>query len=138
MPSTTSTRTTSPSSFFTVYCATLAPTLPAPTTVIFGRALVLMRFLRSDGLHVLDDGGSELRALHFLRAFHEPREVVGDDLRLDRLLQRRHEHIGSVRPAHVAEHHLAGEDDGPGVHLVLARVLGRGAVGRLEEGVPRV
>src|SRR5438034_724859 len=36
--------------------------------------------------HVLDDGRAELRALHFLGAVHEPREVVGDDLLLDRLL----------------------------------------------------
>src|SRR5882724_3460836 len=35
-PSITSTRTTSPSSFSTTYWATEAPTLPAPTTVIFG------------------------------------------------------------------------------------------------------
>ena len=38
----TSTNTTSPSSFSTAYCATLAPTLPAPTTVIFGRACVTL------------------------------------------------------------------------------------------------
>src|SRR5262245_20513491 len=40
MPSTTSTSTTSPSSFSTAYCATEAPTLPAPTMVIFGRAAI--------------------------------------------------------------------------------------------------
>ena len=34
----TSTSTTSPSSFSTAYWATVAPTLPAPTTVILGRA----------------------------------------------------------------------------------------------------
>src|SRR5713101_2088445 len=39
MPSITSTSTTSPSSFSTAYWATVAPTLPAPTTVIFGRAI---------------------------------------------------------------------------------------------------
>src|SRR5205814_8538717 len=39
MPSITSTNTTSPSSFSTAYWATVAPTLPAPTTVIFGLAI---------------------------------------------------------------------------------------------------
>src|SRR6266404_2046110 len=37
-PSTISTRTTSPSSFAASQCAAVAPTLPAPTTVIFFRA----------------------------------------------------------------------------------------------------
>src|SRR4030095_5006239 len=47
MPSTTSTSTTSPSSFSTAYCATEAPTLPAPTTVIFGRAAITRPFVAS-------------------------------------------------------------------------------------------
>src|SRR5437016_1767597 len=76
MPSTTSTSTTSPSSFSTTYWATLAPTLPAPTAVIFARAVI--RFSsRLQGRHVLDDLAAELRALHFLGAFHEAGEVVG-------------------------------------------------------------
>src|SRR5204863_1518535 len=44
--------------------------------------------------------------------------------------------VGRLVPLHVAEHHLAGEDDRAGVHLVLVGVLGRGAVRRLEHGVP--
>src|SRR2546428_1384463 len=41
-PSMTSTSTTSPNSFSTAYCATVAPTLPAPTTVILGRRLTTL------------------------------------------------------------------------------------------------
>src|SRR5947199_110129 len=86
--------------------------------------------------HVLDDGGAELRALHFFRALHEAREVVGDHPGLDRLLQRTDNQVRGVRPAHVAQHHLAREDDRAGVDLVLPRVLRRGPVLRLEERVP--
>ena len=39
------------------------------------------------------------------------------------------------RPAHVAEHHLAGENDRAGVDLVEVGILGRGAVSRFEDGV---
>src|SRR2546428_10698021 len=109
MPSTTSTSTTSPSSFSTAYWATLAPTLPAPTTVIFARAVI--RFSsRLQGRHVLDDLAAELRALHFLGAFHEAGEVVGDDLRLGGLLESGHAAGGRLRPAHGTGHHLARED----------------------------
>ena len=45
IPSTTSTRTTSPSSFSTVYWATEAPTLPAPMTEILGRAIYRVSML---------------------------------------------------------------------------------------------
>src|SRR2546427_9159871 len=144
MPSTTSTSTTSPSSRSTAYWATEAPTLPAPTTVIFGRRLTtLSGSARPTGMcaplqlfHVLDDGGPELRALEFLRALEEPREVVRHGLPPDGRLERGDDPVRRLRPAHVAQHHLAGEDDRARIDLVLARVLGRGAVGGLEEGVP--
>src|SRR2546427_5831005 len=103
MPSTTSTSTTSPSSFSTAYWATLAPTLPAPTTVIFARAVI--RFSsRLQGRHVLDDLAAELRALHFLGAFHEAGEHVRADHRLGELLQsgRQAEHR---LPPHQATDH---------------------------------
>src|SRR5215470_9366026 len=134
MPSMTSTSTTSPSSRSTAYWATEAPTLPAPTTVILGRAMAYP--LCSERLHAVDDGRPELRALHFLGALHEAGEVIGDDLLGQRLLDAGVDAIGRLRPAHVAEHHLPGEDDGARIDLVLPGVLGRGAVGRLEEGVP--
>src|SRR2546425_7834999 len=99
-PSMTSTRTTSPSSRSTAYCATEAPTLPAPTTVILGLGCSVLRISalpscmpvspsRLELRHVLDDGRPELRALHLRRAVHQAREVVGDDLGLDRLLEAR-------------------------------------------------
>src|SRR5436189_5055105 len=127
MPSTTSTSTTSPSSFSTTYWATLAPTLPAPTTVIFARAVI--RFSsRLQGRHVLDDLAAELRALHFLGAFHEAGEVVGDDLRLDGLLESGHEAVGRILPAQVTETHLAREGIGDWIDLNLSRVYQRGSV----------
>src|SRR5438445_574175 len=135
-------RTTSPSSFSTAYWATLAPTLPAPTTVILGRGYCVLRISALPSCipipfsarclqrgHALDDGAAELRALHFAGALHQPGEVVGDDLLLDGLLETGHQAVGGIRPAQVTEHHFAGEDDRAGIHLVLARVLGRGAVG---------
>src|SRR5712691_1889482 len=144
MPSTTSTSTTSPSSRSTAYWATEAPTLPAPTTVILGRwlttlsgsALPTCMGAPLQLLHVLDDGGAKLRALDFLGALHEPREVVGHHLLPDGHLQRGDDPVRRLRPAHVAQHHLAGEDDRARIDLVLARVLGRGAMGGLEERVP--
>src|SRR5262245_59382846 len=151
-PSMTSTRTTSPSSFSTAYCATLAPTLPAPTTVILGLGIVLLiRSPRTAGpqprdvlrlalqlRHVLNDGRAELRALHFLGALPQPLEVVRDDLRLARLLEARDDAIGRVSPAHVTEHHLARQNHRSRVDLVLARVLRRGAVRGLEQRVAGV
>src|SRR5881296_4640999 len=47
--------------------------------------------------HVLDDGGAEIRALHFFRALHEAREVVGDHPGLVRLLQRTDNQVRGVR-----------------------------------------
>src|SRR3989441_1259630 len=136
-PSMTSTSTTSPSSFSTAYWATVAPTFPAPTTVILGRAPILSPY-RLQLRHVLDDGGADLRALHFLGALHQPREVVGDHLGLDRLLEARDDPVRGVAPAHVPEHHLARQDDGARVDLVLPGVLRRRAVRGLEERVPGV
>src|SRR5439155_3840237 len=151
IPSMTSTSTTSPSSFSTAYWATLAPTLPAPTTVILGRGYCVLRISALPSCipipfsarclqrgHALDDGAAELRALHFAGALHQPGEVVGDDLLLDGLLETGHQAVGGIRPAQVTEHHFAGEDDRAGIHLVLARVLGRGAVGGLEQRVAGV
>src|SRR3990167_5373191 len=65
--------------------------------------------------HVLDDRRAELRALHLFGALHEAREVVGDHLGLDGLLERRDDPVRRVGPAHVAQHHLAREDDRPGI-----------------------
>src|SRR6266566_4081462 len=117
--------------------AVMTTTFPAPTTVILGRAPILSPY-RLQLRHVLDDGGAELRALHFLGALHQPREVVGDHLGLDRLLQAGDDPVRRVGPAHVAEHHLARQDHRPRVHLVLSRVFRRRAVGGLEQRVAGV
>src|SRR6185295_12720147 len=60
MPSMMSTRTTSPSSLSASLCAAVAPTLPAPTTVIFFLAIVPPRVdyraeILYDGLKSLKD-----------------------------------------------------------------------------------
>src|SRR5690606_24136554 len=85
--------------------------------------------------HPFDEGGTELGGLDLGGAFHEAGEVVGDDLVGDRRLECGDDQVGGFVPPHVAQHHLAGEDHRARVHLVLAGVLGGGAVGRLEDGV---
>src|SRR5690349_8198689 len=93
------------------------------------------------GSEVPDDGVAKLRALHLFHALlalrrHQAREVVGDRLRGDGAVHALDDQVGDLVPAQVPEHHLAGEDDRARVHLVLVGVLGRGAVGGLEDGVP--
>src|SRR5438046_4204846 len=124
-PSMTSMRTTSPSSRSTAYWATEAPTLPAPTTVIFGRracTCVLSSFISSSRTagpqprdvlrlalrprHVLDDGGADSPALHFSRSVHQAREVVGDHPGMDRLFQTRDNQIRRFVPFHVSKTYL--------------------------------
>src|SRR5919106_6956625 len=146
MPSMTSTSTTSPSSFSTMYWAAVAPTLPAPTTVIFGRRVIALRRWTFPACmrpplqpgHVPDDRRAELRALHLSGALREAGQVVGHHPGLDRRLQPGDDAVGGVGPAEVAQHHLAREDDRARVDLVLPGVLGGGAVGGLEQGVPGV
>src|SRR2546430_13147838 len=140
----TATSTTAANSFSPAYCAPEAATLPAPTTLILWRRLMplsgsaLPTSMRAplELRHRLDDGSSELRALHLPRALHEAREVVRDHLGLDRLLQPGDDPVRRVGPPQVAQHHLAREDDRARVDLVLTRVFGCGAVRRLEQRVP--
>jgi hypothetical protein len=54
-------------------------------------------------------------------------------LAADGAVQSLEDEIGRLGPAHVAEHHLAGEHDGTRVDHVLVGVLRRGAVGGLED-----
>src|SRR5256712_11370477 len=51
---------------------------------------------------VLDDGGGELRALHFFRALPEARGVVGGHPGLGRLLQRTGKQVPPAPPAPLA------------------------------------
>src|SRR5256712_2021828 len=69
-------------------------------------------------------------------AGHQPREIVRDASRPARAagpagVRRRH-----VVPPELLEHHRPRENHASRVHLVLAGVLGCGAVRRLEHGVP--
>jgi len=54
---------------------------------------------------------AELRALHFFRAVHEAGEIVGNDLVADRASNGCNDQIRRLSPAHVAQHHLTGEND---------------------------
>ena len=80
---------------------------------------------------------AELTALDLGSAFHQACEVIGDRLLSDRAIHRGDDRIGGFGPAHVAKHHLARKDHGPGVDLVEIRVLGRRAMRRFEDGVAR-
>lgn len=80
----------------------------------------------------------ELRALPQGRPLHQPLEVVSHCLRPDCAVHALDDEVGGFGPAHEAEHHLAGEDDGAGVDLVLVGVFGGGAVGCFEDGVAGV
>lgn len=88
--------------------------------------------------HVRDHIIPKLRALAQGRPLHESLEVVSDCLCTDCAVHALDDEIRGLGPAHEAEHHLAGEDDGAGVDLVLVGVFGGGAVGCFEDGVPGV
>ena len=66
------------------------------------------------------------------RVVHQPREVVRDLLVGDRGAERVDDQVRGLDPAQVAEHHLGREDQRARVDLVLAGVLRRRAVRRLE------
>src|SRR4051812_25462374 len=127
IPSTMSMSTTSLTSRSAKRWARDAPTLPPPTIVTF-------RFMDPSS-EVLDDRGGELGRLQDRGPFHLTLEVVGDALLADGLLERLLDGVRGLPPAQVAQHHAAGEDDGARVHLVEVGVLGRGAVGGLEDRV---
>src|SRR5438445_8120076 len=69
-------------------------------------------------------------------AGHLARQVVGDATRRDRAGQPAHDRVRCIGPAQLLEHHGAGEDHGPGVHLVEPGILRRRAVRCLEHRVP--
>src|SRR5262245_9900473 len=97
-----STRTTSPSSFETNQCAVVAPTLPAPTTVIFFRPIFPPVGVSSGQwvvgschncplptahcsliLHVLNNRARVFAGLDLRRAFHLAFQIVSDPLLRD-------------------------------------------------------
>src|SRR5262249_45836007 len=123
--------TTSASCLSATPRATVAPTFPAPPTTITLRfisapvekALRLPRLpcppRQRLCLHVVDDGVPEFRCLQFGCAVHQPREVVRHALGGDRAVHPLDDEIGRLGPPEVAQHHLAREDHGARVHLVL-------------------
>lgn len=86
---------------------------------------------------MLDYRIGELGAFDFLRSIHETGEIVGDCLGRDRAFHALDDQVGNFCPAHVAEHHFAGEDDRARIDLVEVSVLRRRAVSRFEDGVTR-
>lgn len=93
---------------------------------------------RVDLSHVRDDIIPKLRALTESGALHESLEVVCYRLCTDCAVHALDDQVCGFGPAHEAEHHLAGEDDGAGVDLVLVGVFGGCAVGCFEDGVSGV
>ncbi len=88
-------------------------------------------------LHMLNDRIRELRAFHFFRTIHQTGKVIGDGFRCDRAFHAFDDQIRNFGPAHVAEHHLAGENHRTGIHFIKIRILRRGAMRRFEDGVTR-
>src|SRR5882724_2384550 len=86
-------------------------------------------------LHVRDDVVTELRALDLGGTIHLAGEVVGDAFAAGGAVQAIDDGVGRFGPAHVAEHHFAGKDDGAGVYLVFAGIFRGGAVRGFEDGV---
>jgi hypothetical protein len=64
----------------------------------------------SSAAHVFDDRVAELGRAHLGRPSHQPREVVGDPATGDCAIHAVDNQIRGFRPAHVAEHHLSGQD----------------------------
>src|SRR5665213_3462917 len=103
--------------------------------VVFRRMdLVWNTYRAGTSSHVLDHLIGKLAALDLFRPFHLPGEIVGDGLGGNGAFQSLDDELGHCVPAHVFEHHDAGEDDAAGVDLVLVGVLGGGAVGGFEDG----
>src|SRR5436305_194237 len=126
----TSTITTSARSAWAISWAQVAPTLPAPTTVTLYRIAGSPKF-KSE---VLEDRARERRGAEEGRALHLPLKVVGDPLLLDGPGERLLDGVAGLDPPQPAQHHDPGEDQRAGVDLVLVGVLGRRAVGGLEDG----
>src|SRR5438552_903946 len=120
--------TTSASCLSAMPRATVAPTLPAPPTT------VTFRFIdRSWSSHIPDDGIPELGRLQLRGALHLARQVVGDLLLGDRLLEAAFDEGRCLGPPEVVEHHDARQNHRSRVDDVFARVLRGRAVRRLEE-----
>ena len=80
-----------------------------------------------------DDVIRKLGAFSECGPFHLAFEVVGDGFGCDGAVDSLDDEVGGFVPAHVAEHHFAGEDEGAGVDFVLVGVFGGCAVGCFED-----
>src|SRR5881296_4749201 len=87
-------------------------------------------------LDMLDYALGKSRGRDLGRAGQQPREIVRDAARPDRPAEPTRDRRRHVVPPELLEHHRPRQDHAPRVHFVLPRVLGCGAVGRLEHGVP--
>src|SRR5438067_6140343 len=123
-----STRTTCEWSRRATSWATVAPTAPAPTTV------TLLRNPRSERV---DDRVRDLARPHRGRIVTRGFHVVGHVLSLgDHLGDGRFDAVRGLRFVEVAQHEDAREHHRHWIRLVLAGVLGRGAVRGLEDRCP--
>src|ERR1700756_2653708 len=82
---------------------------------IVGHAKAPARCNRGYKLHMSNHITSKFAALDFSRTFHQPREIVGDAFARDRAAQSLENEIGSLRPAHVTEHHFSRKNHRPGI-----------------------
>ena len=85
---------------------------------------------------MLDDVFTELGALELGRTFHQASEVIGHVFRTDGTVEAFDDEVCGFVPAHVAEHHFAGEHDGTRIDLIFVSILRCGAVSGFKNGVP--
>src|SRR5438105_14201919 len=86
-------------------------------------------------LHILDDIAAELAGLDLFGPFHEPLEIVGHLLLLDRALHALFDQIGGFVPAEEPEHHDTRQNNGAWIDHILVGVLGAGPGGAFEVGI---
>ena len=67
---------------------------------------------------------------------HQALQVVGHGLGHDGAFHALDDEIGRLVPAQVAQHHFRGQDQGTGIHLILAGIARRGAMGSFEQRDP--
>ena len=84
---------------------------------------------------MLDDVFTELGALELGRTFHQASEVIGHVFRTDGTVEAFDDEVCGFVPAHVAEHHFAGEHDGTRIDLVFVSILRCGAVSGFKDRV---
>ena len=79
-------------------------------------------------LHQIDQHLSKTGATHLHRFVHEPCKVIGHPFVQNGLLHGSKDQVRSLGPTDVPEHHLGGQNGGPRVDVVFARIFGCRAV----------